>query len=619
MKENEHNHYLLKDAGAATPQFSRQKALPLSRSDSAAGVVLRSGFSRNDESPDVVLSAALQLNGDCTAMEQEELAAFAEAELEKQHRVSYRSYDVEPNFRVCVIADSADSLEKFSETYGGILEIEPLLIGAYHEDFVHAEELEVNSAGKGYRVSYTLKSPLHLNRCTYCGLCGRICPEHCISENLYFDFGICTFCTDCEKKCPEKAIDLHGIERVTLDIPAIVTLGEPHLSLPVEKGAIFSENQLTDFLATLYSCRVDEVITCDHSICHLNGGSSGTTGCRACLHSCSFGAVTIVNNHIGIDPFTCTECGACVSACPTGAIQNLKLTDRSFLDFFRSFELQQGINIVAGSPENLKRFWWYTDEQHFDSSLFLELPQSESLSLMHLLFLFAHGAQSVHVLSEKNGSNANLRSTVDEANLLLSRWFDAYGVYNVVEPEELSAEMFRGRSPSASSTQFKDLGFINRRQKLSNVMQFLGFSANRDLTIENGEVRNFGTVQCNEDLCTQCLACLNCCPIEALSGDAENLTLGWNGGLCVGCRSCIEACPENALSYSSRAVLDKSYFETRAIARAEPMHCEGCGKVFGTRKSFDRVIEILSRKQQNPPEHLHYCEDCRVLKLLENQ
>ncbi|MEJ2057889.1 MAG: 4Fe-4S dicluster domain-containing protein, partial [Desulfofustis sp.] len=99
----------------------------------------------------------------------------------------------------------------------------------------------------------------------------------------------------------------------------------------------------------------------------------------------------------------------------------------------------------------------------------------------------------------------------------------------------------------------------------------------------------------------------------------ENLTLGWNGGLCIGCRSCVGACPENALSYAPLALLNNEYFKSRVIAQAEPMRCEGCGKIFGTKKSFDRVIEILSRNQQNPPEHLHYCEDCRVLKLFENQ
>ncbi len=619
MTENGHNHYLLKDTGAATPQFNCEKAVPLSQSNKTEKIILGSGFSRNGEPSAFPLSAALQLNGDCTAMDSAELAAFGQAELEKHHRISFRSYDVEPNYRVCVIGDAAVELEKFSDTYGGILEIEPLLVGAHHEDFVHAEELHIVPSKRGYRISYTLKSPVNYDRCTYCGLCGRICPERCISENLYFDFGSCTFCTDCEKNCPEKAIDLHGIERINLEIPAIIILGEPNLSLPEKKNTIFSEDQVTDFLATVYSCRVDEVITCDHAICHLSVGTSGDTGCSACLQSCSFGAVTITDSQIAIDPFSCTECGACASACPTGAIQNQKLTDYSFLEFFRSFELKRNTTVVIGSAAELRRFWWYTERQRHDSTLFLEAPQSESLSLMHLLFLFAHGAMNVCVLSQQDSTGVNLRRAVDEANLLLERWFDVTGVCSICQPDDPINALFIDRSESAFLQPYRDLSLVNRRQKLSSVAAFLAGCAKRDISLDKGEVRYFGTVQCNEQRCTQCLACLNCCPIGALSADSDSLTLGWNGGLCVGCQSCVEACPENALTYAPLALLNNDYFATQVIAQAEPMRCEECGKIFGTKKSFDRVIEILSRKQQNPPDHLQYCEDCRVLKLLENQ
>lgn len=619
MTDNGHKRYFLKDTGGAKPQFSCEKALPLSRSTEAENVILGSGFTASGEPPGFLLSTALQLNGDCTTMESTELAAFAEAELDKHHRISYRSYDVEPNYRVCVIAESAEALENFVDTYGGILEIEALLIGAYHESFSHAEELEIAPLKRGYELSYTVKSPVNFECCTHCGLCGRICPERCISEALFFDFESCTFCTDCEKNCPENAIDLHGIERIGIEIPAIIILGDPKLSLPEKKTTIFDEDQVTDFLATIYSCRVDEVITCDHSICHLNGDFSAGAGCRKCLHSCPFGAVTVAERKIDIDPFSCTECGACVSACPTGALQNQKLTDHSFLEFFRTYTLKQNSVVVIGSAADLRRRWWYGDRQRFDSTLFLEVPKSESLSLMHLLFLFAHGAEKVCVLSQQDAAGANLRKSIDEANLMLERWFDLVGICSTCHPDDLTAHLLMDRPERAFSRQYRELGLVNRRHKLNHVVEFLAGEAERVITLEEDEVRCFGTVHCNEDLCTQCLACLNCCPIGALSADSDNLTLGWHGGLCVGCRSCVEACPENALTYNPGALLNKDFFTTRVIARAEPMRCEECGKIFGTKKSFDRVIEILSRKQQNPPEHLQYCEECRVLKLLENQ
>lgn len=591
----------------------------LSSRKSAAKIVLGSGFDLSEEDTAFPISAALQLNGDFTVMDNSSLAAFAEAELEKHHRISYRSYDVEPNFRVCVLADQARRLTEFSNTYGAILEIEPLLVGGYHEEFGSPEELQIVRSGRGYTVQYSLKSPINRTLCTYCGLCGRICPEKCISENLYIDFGACTFCTDCEKNCPEKAIDLYGIERISLDVPAIIILGEPRLSLPGDKSAIFGEERVSDYLATLYSCQVNEVVTCDHAICHLNGGTSATTGCRACLQACSFGAVKVSANTIAIDPFACTECGACVSVCPTGAMQNQKLTDRSFLEFFRTFELQAGSAVIIGSPADLQRLWWYTKSRRYESSLFFELVTGESVTLMHLLVLLALGASRVIVLSRPGSSNRNASAAVAEANRLFDKLFGVKQAAVIFSPDELSGEQVPGKHRGASFSPFRDLSFVNRRLKLSSVLEYLVRTADKQILLEEGEVRFFGTLSCDEGLCTQCLACLNSCPIEALSADPAALTLGWNGGSCVGCRSCIEACPEHALSYSGQAVLSDTYFQSKTIARAEPMHCEGCGKIFGTKKSFDRVIAILSEKQQSPPEHLNYCEDCRVLKILENQ
>ena len=197
---------------------------------------------------------------------------------------------------------------------------------------------------------------------------------------------------DCEKQCPEQAVDLHAIERISLDIPALVIVEDPQLTLPDRQDSIYRLDTMSDFLATLFSCRVDEVITCDHSLCHYT--HSTKTGCKACLGSCK---------------------------------------------------------------------------------------------------------------------------------------------------------------------------------------------------------------------------------IESLSADNATYSLCWNGSLCVGCQSCVEACPEEALTYRGGAVLTADYFRPVEVSRADPMVCEGCGKVFGTKKSFEKVIAILAAKQQTPAEHLHYCEDCRVVKLLEDQ
>lgn len=56
-----------------------------------------------------------------------------------------------------------------------------------------------------------------------------------------------------------------------------------------------------------------------------------------------------------------------------------------------------------------------------------------------------------------------------------------------------------------------------------------------------------GVVHFNKDLCTQCLACVEACPVRAVAFDAqqEQIILC---DLCGGHPLCIEWCPENALS-----------------------------------------------------------------------
>ena len=46
------------------------------------------------------------------------------------------------------------------------------------------------------------------------------------------------------------------------------------------------------------------------------------------------------------------------------------------------------------------------------------------------------------------------------------------------------------------------------------------------------------------------------------------------------------------------------------------MRCADCGKVFGTRQSFARVMELLGQSGREVDQELFSrCEDCRVIRL----
>jgi ferredoxin len=115
------------------------------------------------------------------------------------------------------------------------------------------------------------------------------------------------------------------------------------------------------------------------------------------------------------------------------------------------------------------------------------------------------------------------------------------------------------------------------------------------------------------------MACLNDCKIGAMVADAEQLMLGHVAALCVGCGICARICPEDALMIKAGFTLDAAFFLTREFSRAEPMACKQCGKVFGTKKSFEKVMSILQQKETVDTSHFEYCEDCRVLRLFDEQ
>ena len=284
-----------------------------------------------------------------------------------------------------------------------------------------------------------------------------------------------------------------------------------------------------------------------------------------------------------------------------------------------SAALQPHSIVVIGSAPDLNRCWWRSSLPTLEQTCFLEVPQGGSLTLMHLLFLIAHGAGRVVILASSESGNAHLQRAVAEANLLCNKFLNTNELVTICTPEDLGSHLSQDGSTELSFRPYCDLSFVNRRHELSSILGYLSAASESDITLEENEVRFIDTIVCDDERCTQCLACLNSCKIESLSADNATYSICWNGSLCVGCQSCVEACPEEALTYRGGAVLTADYFRPVEVSRADPMVCEGCGKVFGTKKSFEKVMAILTAKQKTPAEHLHYCEDCRVVKLLEDQ
>ncbi|WP_457575726.1 4Fe-4S binding protein [Desulfomarina sp.] len=588
---------------------------PVFTIDSSGTVLLAGGFPSFFSQSAFPFSVTLQLNHDRTSLDGDGLLRIALAERRRLDSVFWHSYISEVDTRVCVIGTQAAHVEKFLDTYGGVLDIEPLLLQELHPEIPTAADLRIAGNDNGLRLEYDVRLPLSVRECTYCGACGPVCPERCISPRLFLDLSRCSLCGECEKVCNTKAIDINRIEERVMTVPALIILDDSRLEVEEGVANVYYENELEKFFSTLFSCQVDEPIVWDGSVCQYSPRLDA--GCDLCVRSCSYGAVSRGGDGIAINSFACEECGACVGACPTGALQNGKFNDPAFVSFFETVDFARGTTVVIGSEEQLHELWWQSGGQRYDNLFFLEYPGSANLSLFHFLFLLLRGAGRL-VLLTGNQEGRELRNQAGLANSLVT---SLYGggqrifLSNVGEAEKL----FAGLSPLERIEEGKDTGgYTNRRKELAEELKRLVAGSGKSGTVRPETSLAFATLSCDSDRCTHCLACLNGCRIGALSGDEENLSLNHVGVMCIGCGLCVQICPENALGLAPEFTLNNDFFTPEILAKAEAMTCRSCGKVFGTRKSYERVMAILAEKESVDTTHFEYCETCRVVRLFED-
>lgn len=583
--------------------------------DQGETVLLAGGFSSLASKSGFPLSPTLFLNHALGAAGKEELKAIAQAELTRLNEVQYRSYTVEADNRVCVISKDAENLLRFVDTYGGTLDIEGLLLKEYHPDFSTVIELSIHKGGKNCRLEYQLRTPIDLELCSYCGACGPACPAQCISENLFLDYSACTYCKECESACEAQAIDVHSGTHRIVDVPAVIVLGDIDLDVAEGVAGIYTESTLPDYFATLFPCQIDESIHYTASICQYSAKIGG--GCDLCISSCQHGAITQSSHGVTVDYHLCEECGACLASCPTGALQNARFDDKSFYNHVQQISIPTGGTVVIGDEQSLQKLWWQKQGNTYENVLFLEYGNIRSLSMFHFITLLGLGAERIVLLERSDFASAG--SAGEKALKLTNEIVEGlFGLTRAVMYGRIdNFDTTLAFSPLGLGLKWPKTTFINRRQALAEGLQYLVRKSGRTLTLEPSGYVPFASVRCDSSSCTQCMACLNECRIAALRADENGLALDHVGIMCVGCGLCAKICPENALKISSSFTLAEQFFLPYRMAEADAMECRSCGKVFGTRKSFERVMAILSQKEKVDTSHFEYCDKCRVVKLFQ--
>ena len=588
-----------------------------------AAPLLVSGFREPASKPDFPCSPSLQLNVDLASLSLAQLTQVAVAERQKLLSSRLKSYLHTVEARTAVIASEPEILAEFLDIYGNLLETIPILFSTgYRKEYLPAEELHVQVIEQGeYLIHCSSRAPIDKQKCTWCRTCINECEKQCISSDLNIDFSRCTFCGHCVDNCPTGAIDLYARVEKEVRAPAIILVGNPEVELPADRQMIFTDQEIERFLRLIGDHHIEETTIYRREFCQYSGRLN--LGCHQCFDACPHGALSRNDSGIAVDHLTCRNCGSCIAACPTGALQEQEFTDKIFTAYFEGLSFPEHAVIVLGSEQDLRELWWHHAGWTGDNVFFLEYPQVNALTAMHYLFLFALGFAQAAVLNHA-GAAAEIspaKKELELTNKILEQLFAIPDFAIPATDKNIHNIIISKNRKNPLPELYDNFSYHNRRQKTASILQFLiAAGAEVEAALPTEACATCGQVLCDDDKCTACVACLNECHTGALHADQEHYTLKHIAALCVQCGICVAVCPEQALTLHPGLVLTPRFFQSAVLSRAEPMICKRCGTQFGTRKSYQHVMNLLREAGRfaEQEEVLAYCETCRAVKMFES-
>lgn len=552
---------------------------------------------------DIFVSPTLFMNLHHSMLTDEKLDEIASAEVLRIERPSIKTTTRKIENQVTVILKEQAMLDDFINTYGGVLQITPVLANRLFLPDAYTGEVEAIEGELGhYRVLLRMPVVIDFNSCTYCGACISVCPEGCISDSFEIDLRVCDRCGRCIEHCPQRAIDLHRYGVSEILSPQVLIDDDLKVNLPDDKRGVHRLSNIKELFSNIGEYQVSELIRHIPSLCQYHRGFD--SGCKRCLEVCPSEAVRKNDEGLYIEHFRCEGCGRCVSVCPTGAMQYLPFDDELFLEYMKTLR-PSGFTLVLAKEEELKRFHFRNLKKHYRGVMFIEHPNPDAICATGLIELFSLGVKRVYIGGGKKDLGF-VNSLVRELS----------GIGDFVVPLSDDLEPETVDIPFSASIKLESAPrHILLSTMVSALMKETGVS---EIELKDTKDR-FTDILCDRNSCSLCLACVNVCNAGAMRSSQEDFSLRFNPSHCVNCGLCVELCPEKVLSREGVQKIDEGFFQERVLAQDEPLYCRRCGKLFGNRRVYDEVVRRLNEAGlfQERGRFLHLCEDCRVIALFE--
>lgn len=372
-------------------------------------------------------------------------------------------------------------------------------------------------------------------------------------------------------------------------------------------------------------------VTFDASICAHE--RSKKTGCTKCIDQCPAGAITGQGDGIFVDPGICGGCGNCAAHCPTGAvayaypprtdqISRVQTLARTFLAAGGQAPVLLLHDASHGTPliGAMARFGRGLPARVIP----LEMHATSGVGHDLMSAALAAGFRQIVVLGDPR--KADEFGAVAEESRLTDTLLDGFGhtsgrILTLLEsdPDQVETALYElPNLPEISRAAPVPLG--GKREVARAALLVLADSGTPASTIITlPDSAPYGTVLVDTTACTLCMACVSCCPADALRDTPDTPQLRFVESACVQCGICEATCPETAISLQPRFNLAASVMQPVTLHEEEPACCTSCGKAFAAGGMLRAVEQRLQGNWMFSTDErralIHMCENCRLEEL----